>query len=165
MSKFRYSFNSIQTLKSRLHGNLCHIRFGDLCSYMPGHEWGIFQHCPTPEVGHLVYPRALDGLVVFTSQQCRFISMLSQSAKTLACVAGARKGSGDGEIGRARNARREGEGKRKLPFPLSRAPRISRAPNFPLSLPLSSACHAGYKDTRKDINEMVYRPVPIVLVK
>ena len=29
--------------------------------------------------------------------------------------------------------------------PLSLAPRVSRAPNFPLSLPLSSACHAGYK--------------------
>ena len=24
------------------------------------------------------------------------------------------------------------------------APRVSRAPNFPHSLPLSSACHAGY---------------------
>ena len=32
----------------------------------------------------------------------------------IACVAGARKGKGEGKIGRARNARREGEGKRKL---------------------------------------------------
>ena len=31
----------------------------------------------------------------------------------LACVAGARKGKGEGKIGRARNARSEGEGKRK----------------------------------------------------
>ena len=31
-----------------------------------------------------------------------------------------------------------------LPLPLSLAPRVSRAPNFYLSLPLSSACHAGY---------------------
>ena len=33
LSKFRFNFNSIQTLKSRLHGNLCHIRFGDLWSF------------------------------------------------------------------------------------------------------------------------------------
>ena len=30
---------------------------------------------------------------------------------------------------------------------LSLAPRVSRAPNFPLSLPLFSACHAGYPGT------------------
>ena len=35
LSKFRYNFNSIQTLKSRLHGSLCHIRFGDLCLNFP----------------------------------------------------------------------------------------------------------------------------------
>ena len=34
---------------------------------------------------------------------------------------------------------------RKLP--LSLALRVSRAPNFPLSLPFSSACHAGYLET------------------
>ena len=34
MSKFRFNFNSIQTLKSRLHGSLCRIRFGDLCVNM-----------------------------------------------------------------------------------------------------------------------------------
>ena len=61
----------------------------------------------------------------------------------LACVAGARKGKGEEKIRRVRNARSEGEGKRKLPLPLSLAPRVSRAPNLSLSLPLSSACHAG----------------------
>ena len=30
LSKFRFNFNAIQTLISRLHGELCHIRFGDL---------------------------------------------------------------------------------------------------------------------------------------
>ena len=30
-------------------------------------------------------------------------------------------------------------------FSLSLAPRVSRAPNFPLSLPHSSACHASYE--------------------
>ena len=30
------------------------------------------------------------------------------------------------------------------PFPFLAPLRVSRAPNFPLSLPLSSACHAGY---------------------
>ena len=39
-------------------------------------------------------------------------------------MAGARKRKGEGEIGRAEQ--------------------VSRAPNFPLSLSLSSACHAGY---------------------
>ena len=30
LSKFRFNFNAIQTLLSRLLGDLCHIRFGDL---------------------------------------------------------------------------------------------------------------------------------------
>ena len=30
LSKFRLNFNAIQTLISRLHGDLCHIRFGYL---------------------------------------------------------------------------------------------------------------------------------------
>ena len=30
LSKFRFNFNAIQTLISRLHGELCHIRFGYL---------------------------------------------------------------------------------------------------------------------------------------
>ena len=30
LSKIRFNFNAIQTLKSRLRGDLCHIRFGDL---------------------------------------------------------------------------------------------------------------------------------------
>ena len=52
----------------------------------------------------------------------------------LACVAGARKGKGEGEIGRARNARREGEGKRKrlqrthCLFRLSRSPANEKSP-------------------------------------
>ena len=34
LSRFRFNFNSIQTLQSRWHGNLCHIRFSDLwCSW------------------------------------------------------------------------------------------------------------------------------------
>ena len=43
--------------------------------------------------------------------------------RKIACVAGGRKGKGEGKIGRARN--------------------LLRTPNFPLSLSLSSACHAG----------------------
>ena len=31
LSKFRFNFNAIPTLISRLHGDLCHLRFGDLC--------------------------------------------------------------------------------------------------------------------------------------
>ena len=34
MSEFRFNLNYMQTLKSRLHGNLCHIRFGDLWSHL-----------------------------------------------------------------------------------------------------------------------------------
>ena len=38
LSKFRFNFNSIQTLKSRLHGKrVCHIRFGDLCKTILKH--------------------------------------------------------------------------------------------------------------------------------
>ena len=52
----------------------------------------------------------------------------------LACVAGARKGKGEGKIGRARNARSEGEGKRKrlqpahCLFGLSRLPTNEKSP-------------------------------------
>ena len=77
----------------------------------------------------------------------------------LACVAGARKGKVEGKPKSGARAKRDAErrdgrgrgwgggGERKR-FPLSfslapRASRVSRAHNFPLSLPLSSACHAG----------------------
>ena len=68
-----------------------------------------------------------------------------ETAVKLASVAGARKGNGV-EIGHARDAMRgggeagRGFGERKLA--LSLAP-----PNFPRSLPLSSACHASYSKT------------------
>ena len=54
--------------------------------------------------------------------------------QSLACVAGARKGKGEGKIGRARNARSEGEGKRKrlqpahCLFGLSRSPTNEKSP-------------------------------------
>ena len=35
LSKFPFKFNVIQTLISRLHGDLCHIRFGDVCLIVP----------------------------------------------------------------------------------------------------------------------------------
>ena len=61
----------------------------------------------------------------------------------IACVAGARKGKGEKKSRtRAREAMSWGEGG-GTEAPLSLAPRVSRAPNFPLSFPLSSACHAG----------------------
>ena len=52
----------------------------------------------------------------------------------IACVAGARKGKEEVKIGRARNARSEGEGKRKrlqpahCPFGLSRSPTNEKSP-------------------------------------
>ena len=61
-------------------------------------------------------------------------------------MAGARKGKGGGEIGRARNTRSEGEWKLLPPPPLPPSP-ASRAYarfRFPFSLSLFSACHAGY---------------------
>ena len=46
----------------------------------------------------------------------------------LACVAGARKGKGEEKIGRARNARSEGEGKRKRLQPAHCLFGLSRSP-------------------------------------
>ena len=34
LSKFRFNFNAVQILISCLHGDLCHIWFGDLWSFM-----------------------------------------------------------------------------------------------------------------------------------
>ena len=70
-----------------------------------------------------------------------------QLLSILACVAGARKGKGEGKIGRARNAQSHHH---PVPFPPSRIASRARF-RFPFSLPFSSACHAGYVNFVCDI--------------
>ena len=70
-----------------------------------------------------------------------------QLLSILACVAGARKGKGEGKIGRTQNAQSHHH---PCPLPPSRI--VSRAQfQFPFSLPFSSACHAGYVNRVCDI--------------
>ena len=65
----------------------------------------------------------------------KIFGQYSNFTKPVACVAGARKGKGEGQIiGRARNTRSEGEGKRKrlqpahCLFGLSRSPTNEESP-------------------------------------
>ena len=71
---------------------------------------------------------------ILTSKTKQSLKVLSSSGIRVACVAGARKGKGE-KKSRARVSRAPN-------FPLS-LPLSSACANFPLSLPLSSACHAG----------------------
>ena len=72
----------------------------------------------------------------------------------IASVAGARKEKGERKPKYDTPVRRDAEGGTEAeldagrgteaPLPLSLALHVLHTPNFPLSLPLSSACHAGY---------------------
>ena len=79
----------------------------------------------------------------------------------LACVAGARKEKGEGKIGRARNARSEREGKRKLPpppfLPKSRRSRALDFPSLP-SLPPSIIAPATQATSDYELCEILVSP-------
>ena len=73
LSNFRFNFNAIQTLISRLHGDLCHIRFGDLL-FRNGRglgTWQVVYPCPTLLIPNVDFA-ALQGILSTTGSMVSF---------------------------------------------------------------------------------------------